>query len=41
MKENISHILGIDPNCVGIKATTNEKLGPEGEKKVLVVIQLL
>ncbi len=33
MKENISNILGIDPNFVGIKATTNEKLGPEGREE--------
>ena len=33
MKENISHILGLDSNCVGIKATTNEKLGPEGREE--------
>ena len=33
MKKNISHILGIDPSCVGIKATTNEKLGPEGREE--------
>ncbi len=33
MKKNISNILGIEPNCVGIKATTNEKLGPEGREE--------
>jgi len=33
MKENISNILGIDANCVGIKATTNETLGPEGREE--------
>ena len=33
MKENISNILGIDANLVGIKATTNETLGPEGREE--------
>ena len=30
MKKNISKTLKIDDDFVGIKATTNEKLGPEG-----------
>ena len=29
MKKNISEILDIDMNLIGIKATTNENLGPE------------
>ena len=33
MKENISKTLGIDNSIVGIKATTNEKLGPEGREE--------
>ena len=33
MKENISNILEIDKSLVGIKATTNEKLGPEGREE--------
>ena len=33
MKKNISSILNIDDNFIGIKATTNEKLGPEGREE--------
>ena len=33
MKENISNILEIDKSLIGIKATTNEKLGPEGREE--------
>ena len=33
MKKNISDILNIDYNLIGIKATTNEKLGPEGREE--------
>jgi len=33
MKKNISEILNINENLVGIKATTNEKLGPEGREE--------
>ena len=33
MKKNISNILGVDPDCIGIKATTNEELGPEGREE--------
>ena len=33
MKKNISKILHIDENLIGIKATTNEKLGPEGREE--------
>ena len=33
MKKNISHILKIDDNLIGIKATTNERLGPEGREE--------
>ena len=33
IKKNISNILKIENNLVGIKATTNEKLGPEGREE--------
>ena len=33
MKKNISNTLKIDDNFIGIKATTNEKLGPEGREE--------
>jgi len=33
MKKNISESLNIDVNLIGIKATTNEKLGPEGREE--------
>jgi len=33
MKINIATTLQIDLNCVGIKATTNETLGPEGREE--------
>ena len=33
MKKNIAAILNIDENLIGIKATTNEKLGPEGREE--------
>ena len=33
MKENISKSLQIDKELIGIKATTNEKLGPEGREE--------
>ena len=33
MKKNISDILKIDEELIGIKATTNEKLGPEGREE--------
>ena len=33
MKKNISSILQIDSELIGIKATTNEKLGPEGREE--------
>ena len=35
MKKNISSTLGIDPDCIGIKATTNEELGPEGREEAI------
>ena len=33
MKDKIANTLQIDFNCVGIKATTNERLGPEGREE--------
>ena len=33
MKENISKIIKIDKELIGIKATTNETLGPEGREE--------
>ncbi len=33
IKKNISEILNIEENLIGIKATTNEKLGPEGREE--------
>ena len=33
MKNNISKITEIDKDLIGIKATTNEKLGPEGREE--------
>ena len=33
MKKNISDILLIDNDLIGIKATTNERLGPEGREE--------
>ena len=35
MKQNIANTLGIDNDFVGIKATTNEKLGPEGREEAI------
>ena len=33
MKENISAVIGIDADCINIKATTEEKLGFTGRKE--------
>lgn len=33
MRENIANTLNVELNCVGVKATTNEQLGPEGNEK--------
>ena len=33
MKKNISKTLQVDDDLIGIKATTNEKLGPEGREE--------
>jgi len=33
MKQNIARALGVDPSCVGLKATTTEKLGFVGREE--------
>ena len=33
MKEKLSKVMRIDKDCIGIKATTNEKLGPVGREE--------
>ena len=33
MRSNIASCIGLDPDAVGVKATTNEKLGPEGREE--------
>jgi len=33
MKENISNVISLDKDLIGIKATTNERLGPEGREE--------
>ncbi len=33
MKENISNVICLDKDLIGIKATTNERLGPEGREE--------
>ncbi len=33
MRDRLSKVLGIAPDQVGVKATTNEKLGPEGREE--------
>ena len=33
MKENISTVMNLDKELIGIKATTNETLGPEGREE--------
>jgi len=35
MRRNISGIIGIDESLISIKATTNEGVGPIGEKKAI------
>ena len=41
MKNNIAEILQIEDSFIGIKATTNEKLGPEGrEEGILSLIHI-
>jgi len=35
MKENLGTTLGIAENCIGIKATTNEELGPVGREEAI------
>ncbi len=33
MRENIARVLGVDPSCVGLKATTTERLGFVGREE--------
>lgn len=33
MKDELSRVLDVDKELIGIKATTNEKLGPEGKEE--------
>jgi len=33
MKENLSEVIGLEKDLIGIKATTNENLGPEGREE--------
>lgn len=33
MRETMARVLGIDPDCISVKATTTEKLGFEGRKE--------
>ena len=33
MKKNISNVINLDQDLIGIKATTNETLGPEGREE--------
>lgn len=41
MKEKLASILGINPISIGIKATTNEKLGFIGRKEGIVAIAVV
>jgi 2-C-methyl-D-erythritol 2,4-cyclodiphosphate synthase len=36
MRDRLAQTLGIEPDQIGIKATTNEKLGPVGEEQAIV-----
>ena len=38
MKENIAAALGLEPNDIGIKATTNETMGFVGRKEGIAAI---
>jgi 2-C-methyl-D-erythritol 2,4-cyclodiphosphate synthase len=33
MRDKLATVLGVEPNQIGIKATTNEKLGPTGREE--------
>lgn len=33
IRSRLAEVLGIEPDCVGVKATTNEKLGPTGREE--------
>ncbi len=36
MRDRLAGVLQLDPSQIGVKATTNEKLGPVGEEKAIV-----
>ena len=36
MRDRLAQVLKLDPDQIGVKATTNEKLGPVGEEKAIV-----
>ena len=36
MRDRLAGVLKLDPDQIGVKATTNEKLGPVGEEKAIV-----
>ena len=38
MKASIAHLLGISENQVGVKATTNEKLGAVGRREGMAAL---
>ncbi|MFO0052864.1 MAG: 2-C-methyl-D-erythritol 2,4-cyclodiphosphate synthase, partial [Dolichospermum sp.] len=33
MREKLAAVLAVEPNQIGVKATTNEKLGPTGREE--------
>jgi 2-C-methyl-D-erythritol 2,4-cyclodiphosphate synthase len=33
MRDELARVLSLQPNQIGIKATTNEKLGPTGREE--------
>ncbi len=33
MRKNIANVIGVEIECIGVKATTNEKLGAEGREE--------
>lgn len=37
MRSRLAEVLGVDPSQVGVKATTNETLGPVGRQEGIAV----